>query len=38
MEQVKEYKDIILFLIISREEPIFIAKPFQALGAGNLVV
>jgi hypothetical protein len=37
MRQEKNIK-IVLLLIISREEPIFIAKPFQALGARNLVV
>jgi hypothetical protein len=37
MRQNKNIK-ISNICIISREEPIFIAKPFQALGARNLVV
>jgi hypothetical protein len=37
-ETRKKNIKIVLFLKISREEPIFIARPFQALGARNLVV
>jgi len=37
-ETRKKNIKIVLLLKISREEPIFIARPFQALGARNLVV